>query len=78
MVAQAARAVDEAVEAAAGQDVDVGCAFEVALLVRVQAVAVARAVHATRVVGEGGRKAAGGGEIRLGRRIVYQPDPGRP
>ena len=65
-------------EAAAGEDVDVGRAFEIALFVGVEAVAVAGAVHATRIVRQGGRQVLGGGKVILRGGVFRQPDPGGP
>jgi hypothetical protein len=78
MVAEAAGTVYQALEMAAGEHVDVGGAAQVALFVGVEAVTVAGSVHAAGIVCQGGRQVLGGGQVRLRRRLVYEPDPTGP
>ena len=75
MVSEAVGAVHQSLEAAASYDVDVRRASEVAFLVGVEAVAVTGAVHAGRVVRQGGREVPGGREVELARGLVTKPDP---
>jgi hypothetical protein len=75
VVSQPVRAVHEPGEAAASEHVDVRRPVEIALFVGVEAVTVARAVHAARVVREGGGQVPGGGKVRLEGGFVYKPDP---
>jgi hypothetical protein len=78
VVAEAVGAVHESLEAAAREHVDVRRALEVSPLVGIEAVAVPRTVHAAGIVREGGWQVLGGGQVRLRRGFVHQPDPTRP
>jgi hypothetical protein len=63
----------EPFEPAAGDDVDIGGAVEVAGAESVEA--VARAFHAMRVTGQAGRQVEGGGQVGVAGVFAQQPDP---
>jgi hypothetical protein len=65
VVAEAIGAVHQAIEAAAGEHVDVRRALEVTPFISIEAVAVAGSIHTAGIVRQSGRQVLGGSQVGL-------------
>ena len=73
VIAQTIRSIHQTAQAATRHHIDIRRAFQIARAIGVEAVAVT--FHAMGIGAQRGRQILSGGQIRLARLVVEQPDP---